>query len=71
MVNVNPKLISPVNPETSLELEIMIKPFHELFCFNPIRLFFSDRKAVREIINDLLFRELIRPAWHSIAALWY
>ena len=56
------KPVRPSKPETNLELEIIVKPNHQPFSFNPRRLSVSEKTAVEEIINDLMNRKIIRAS---------
>lgn len=47
---------------TKLELELVLKPGHQPFYYNPRRLSFSEKEAVKNIITDLLERKVIRPS---------
>ncbi|CAK9817732.1 Transposon Ty3-I Gag-Pol polyprotein [Anthophora plagiata] len=55
----------PKRPEsaiTKLELELVLKPNHQPFYYNPRRLSFSEKNAVEIIIKELLDRKIIRSS---------
>lgn len=54
--------VRPCEPLTNLELELVMKPNHQPFFYNPRRLSHNEKEAVKEIINDLLSRNIIRPS---------
>lgn len=54
--------IRPCEPLTKLELELVMKANHKPFFYNPRRLSYNEKEAVKEILNDLLSRNIIRPS---------
>lgn len=54
--------VRPNEPETQLELELVLKQNHKPFNFNPRRLSYCEKEAVKNIITDLLDRRIIRAS---------
>lgn len=52
----------PAEPETKFEMKIIVDPNHVPFFYKPRRLSYAEKIAVREIVSDLLDKNVIRKS---------